>query len=175
MKITANQYFNINLIDWINSKLPHQKDIVCVRPPPPLPEDRYKCYKFCKSGQKNPPPEMELAKLFEICVLLSSKYTGNNVEFSCVYIYSTLQTSKAYVLYKRGSWVLRVLIGLSFYVFSQMSASKLPISTDCKFLIFLSSFLISMNQPHRHMFNCKTWKKHIYTFENKIKNAAGYL
>lgn len=35
MKITVNQYFNINLIDWINSKLPHQIDIVCVRPPPP--------------------------------------------------------------------------------------------------------------------------------------------
>lgn len=47
-----NHYFNINLIDWINSKLPHKIYIVCVRPPPPLPENRYKCYKFCKSGQK---------------------------------------------------------------------------------------------------------------------------
>lgn len=53
-----------------------------------LPEDRYKC--FANLAKKKTPPEMELAKLFEICVLLSSKYTGNNVEFSCVYIYSAL-------------------------------------------------------------------------------------
>lgn len=127
---------------------------------------------FCKSGQKKKP---------------HLKWNWPN-SLKCVFYchQNRLATMLNFLVFtyivhcrhqKRTCCIRGVLESYEFLLVCHfMSASKLPISTDCKFLIFLSSFLISMTQPHRHMFNCKTWKKtHIYTFENKIKNAAGYL